>query len=213
MNSTAAHSPGRTRPRPAVPFFYLRHGTTDHNFRRLITGQLDIPLNAWGRTQAAQAARHLTGCGIERIVSSPLRRALETAQIVASVLELAVETLPSLSERNWGALSGRSLRELPRRGFLPEGVEPLEQFSARTLDAVLPLLHGPRFLLVGHSGHCRVLRRALLAGHDGEGAVPNGVPLHYVPQDGGNWQENLPDGVETSSAPHWPPRRMVAGPL
>ncbi|MDY0242173.1 MAG: histidine phosphatase family protein, partial [Rhodospirillaceae bacterium] len=39
---------------PLVPFYFLRHGITDHNRNRLVMGQLDIPLNMAGRRQARQ---------------------------------------------------------------------------------------------------------------------------------------------------------------
>ena len=68
---------------PPVPFYFLRHGVTDHNLRRLVMGQLDVPLNDQGRRQAELAARQVVGLGISRIVSSPLSRARETAEVIA----------------------------------------------------------------------------------------------------------------------------------
>ena len=185
----------------STPFFYLRHGTTDHNAQRLITGHVDVPLNEAGRQQAEDAAQRLVRCGIARIVSSPLLRARETADIVAGVLNVAVEVNPNFRERDWGSLSGRSLRELPRGGPLPDGVEPLDLFIHRTVSALLPLLQGPPLLLVGHSGHCRALRRVFLHNHDGEGAVPNGVPLCFTPTPSGLWRELSGRGTT------WPPVR------
>lgn len=174
---------------PPVPFYFLRHGVTDHNLRRLVMGQLDVPLNDLGRRQAESAARRVVGLGIVRIACSPLSRARETAEIIAGRLGLPVRIVPDLREREWGEMTGRGHRELMRQTDTPRGAETTEIFSRRIEGAVLGLTEPEPLLMVAHSGICRVLRRALDI-DDGEGPVPNAVPLLFAPRPGGGWSEN-----------------------
>jgi probable phosphoglycerate mutase len=170
------------------PFFFLRHGVTDHNLGRLVMGQLDIPLNSLGRHQAETAALHLRHAGVARVLASPLARARETAEIVASRLHLPVEIVDGLKERDWGAMTGRSYRDLMRARHLPEGAETPEVFAQRILAALDGAPRAEPLLVVAHSGACRVLRR-FLAIDDGEGPVPNAVPLLFSPTANGGWNE------------------------
>lgn len=170
------------------PFYFLRHGVTDHNQARLVMGQRDIPLNQRGREQARHAARLLSQIGVGAIFTSPLGRAHETAQIVGSHVGVRVEPIESLKERNWGVLEGHGHWEKPWL-TTPEGAETLDVFTSRILDG-LRVLHqaAAPVLVVAHSGVCRVLRRHLGV-DDGEGPVPHGLPLRFEPLAGGGWRE------------------------
>jgi len=180
---------------PHCSFYFLRHGVTDHNQRRVVMGQMDIPLNDTGRRQALAAGRLLAAAGVDRIAASPLVRARETAEIVGGVCHgLAPELVPDLSERNWGALTGRSHRELFKLppDATPEGAETPEEFSRRILTAVASLIphDGNRhpILLVAHAGACRVLRRHMGL-DDGQAPVPNAVPVLFSAEEDGGWRE------------------------
>ena len=72
-----------------------RHGETEFNRERRFQGQLDVELSDTGREQARALAQLVEGEGLRRIVASPLVRARETAEIVASHLGLA----PDLDDR------------------------------------------------------------------------------------------------------------------
>ncbi|MDP9116224.1 MAG: histidine phosphatase family protein, partial [Actinomycetota bacterium] len=72
-----------------VTFAFIRHGQTDWNRDDKLQGSSDIPLNEVGRQQAREAAAHLGHGGWQVVVSSPLVRARETAEIIAG--ELAIE--------------------------------------------------------------------------------------------------------------------------
>ena len=69
---------------PSRSFLCIRHGTTDWNRQRRFQGRTDIPLNDEGIAQAHAAARRLQDVPIDIIVSSPLIRALRTAEIIAA---------------------------------------------------------------------------------------------------------------------------------
>ncbi len=81
----------------------LRHGQTVFNLhfgrRRVDPGVPDPGLTELGRTQAEAAARELAAMPIGRIVASPYRRALETAEIVAQTLRCAIEVDADVRER------------------------------------------------------------------------------------------------------------------
>lgn len=85
----------------------LRHGQTPMSAGRQYSGHSDPELSDLGRGQAAGAARSLTARGgIDVILASPLRRAQETAQLVADQLECEVVTHDGLIEMDFGAWDG-----------------------------------------------------------------------------------------------------------
>ncbi len=90
-----------------------RHGTTDLTEAHVLLGRGDPPLSSLGREQARALAGWVTSKAVVRIQSSPLRRARETAEIVAAQLGLTLEVTPSLAERDYGPFEG-----LPRDALL-----------------------------------------------------------------------------------------------
>ncbi len=69
---------------PQHSFYFVRHGETEWNCEQRIMGQTDIPLSPIGIAQAHQAAKYLQNLGLERLVSSPLRSAKHTADILGN---------------------------------------------------------------------------------------------------------------------------------
>jgi broad specificity phosphatase PhoE len=117
-----------------MTMLWLRHGETALNAARIMQ-PAETPLSPRGQAQAEAAARRLAALRPAAILSSDLPRALQTAQALAALTGLPVETEPLLQERNFGALRGRPWDEL---GFdavnmvdAPEGGESLAQFQAR----------------------------------------------------------------------------------
>ncbi len=171
-------------PRLASPFYFVRHGVTDHNQVHLVMGQRDIPLNGEGQRQARRAAHVLEGRGIRTVVSSPLARARETAEIIAVVLGVPVIPEPAFMERAWGIYEGRNriLRPLYND---PAGGETWQQFADRTLAGLNRM--NAATVIVAHNGTCRVLRYHLrVPGADD--TVPNASPLYYEHKDH-EWRE------------------------
>jgi len=97
----------------------VRHGETDWNRERRFQGQSDPPLNAAGRGQARELAGRLSGESIDTVYASPLRRAYETAEIVAGRLGLEVRASDALREVFLGAWEGLTLSDVEAR--FPEG--------------------------------------------------------------------------------------------
>jgi broad specificity phosphatase PhoE len=154
----------------------IRHGETDWNKRGILQGWLDVPINAQGREQAQQMALGLFEAGIDVVWSSPLARALETAKIVATTLQIPQPSVnDGLKERNFGAIQGipkdelaelnpaqleQILRRNPAAQFV--GGESMDEFADRVLGAISSIGKcnlGKRVLLVTHGWVLDVVTR------------------------------------------------------
>jgi ribonuclease H / adenosylcobalamin/alpha-ribazole phosphatase len=97
-------------------FHLLRHGQTELSVGRRYSGRGNPPLTETGREQAAAAARRLAKVDdIAAVVSSPLGRARETAEAVASALGVAAVVLDGLIETDFGAWEGLTFTEAAER--------------------------------------------------------------------------------------------------
>lgn len=162
----------------------VRHGQTDWNLAGRMQGTTDIPLNQTGRDQAREAGRELatTGEDWDLLVSSPLSRAHETAQIIGEALGLEVSALlPELVERHYGAAEGAVLSYADSRHpqELYPDVEPIATVYHRGIDALrrLVLDHPGESLVV--VSHGTLIRRVLMATTPGDwqAGVANATPL------------------------------------
>lgn len=144
-------------------FALVRHGQTDWNAQRRLQGSTDIPLNDVGRGQARDAVAVLSGHRWDAIVSSPLGRAAETADLIAAGLGLGVARhLPELTERSFGHAEGMQagpeLDALRITGGF-RGAESEDEAAARGLGALEALaeeFRGCRILVVAHGTLLRV---------------------------------------------------------
>lgn len=117
----------------------VRHGETDWNAQGRLQGREDIPLNESGRQQSERCAHALGGEKWDAIITSPLKRAAETASIIANILGIPTPIVDeNLIERDFGAASG--LLPDVRRTLFPdgnyEGMEPWELLRDRVYSAV-----------------------------------------------------------------------------
>ncbi|MBB4932232.1 putative phosphoglycerate mutase [Lipingzhangella halophila] len=92
----------------------LRHGETPLSAEKRFAGAGDIALTELGHAQARAAARRLAGRGIDTIVSSPLRRARDTAAHVARELSLTVRVDDGFREVDFGEWEGKTFAEVRR---------------------------------------------------------------------------------------------------
>jgi broad specificity phosphatase PhoE len=97
---------------PHVPFYFVRHGQTDWNKENKVMGQIDIPLNATGLEQAQVAAKNIAQLEISHIVSSPLQRAMQTSEIIATAINRPITVIDELTQNALGVLEGRNKAEL-----------------------------------------------------------------------------------------------------
>lgn len=121
-----------------ITLHLIRHGETDGN-RVSYIGRSDLALNAVGLAQAETVKETLTNIHIDRIYSSPLLRAQQTAQPLADARNLPVILDPDLMEIDFGLLEGKpksqqglNLRKAHLTEPLPGG-ESLEQLGARVV--------------------------------------------------------------------------------
>jgi alpha-ribazole phosphatase len=161
----------------ATTVWLIRHGEADGMNGRCC-GRSDAPLSLEGREQAKRVAAQLAQESISWMYSSNLKRAHETAQIVAEPHRLAVETVGDLAEMNFGDLEGLTYEEAearfpavfqswmtrPTETQFPNG-ESFHQMSLRVLrafDSILQRHRSQSIGIVAHAGVNRiVLRRAL----------------------------------------------------
>jgi 2,3-bisphosphoglycerate-dependent phosphoglycerate mutase len=157
-----------------------RHGETDWNRDLRWQGHADPPLNDVGREQARVLAESLAATGLTAVYSSDLRRAFDTAGIVAARLGLPVTVDPRLREIDVGSWEGFTLAEIADASpeavvrweqhgeHTWEGGETHDQMFARVRAAVRAIAErhdGEEVLVVAHGGPIRALK-ALAAGLD-----------------------------------------------
>jgi broad specificity phosphatase PhoE len=128
----------------------VRHGESEGNRDRRFTLSPEVPLTDLGRRQAREAARRIAKrFNPQLIISSPYRRARQTSDIIAAELNLPIEVVHDLHERDLGVLKGQSydlLRDLagqdsgydPEREWLwrPENGESYEDVRQRVIVAI-----------------------------------------------------------------------------
>ena len=95
--------------------YLVRHGQTEWNTQLIFRGRKDIPLNERGHKQARTIAGALKDRNIDAIYASPLRRAVETAQPVATLSELEVVPVQGFIDINYGEWEGVSYHEIKKR--------------------------------------------------------------------------------------------------
>lgn len=154
----------------------IRHGETDWNREHRFQGHADVPLNEEGRRQARELADRLRGEAYAAAYSSPLRRAHETARILAAELSVEVEPRDRLKEVDVGSWSGLTTSEVENR--YPEGFrrwaddrsggwtdgETYDELGRRVVADLLAIAEqhpGERVLAVTHGGAIRAVLAAI----------------------------------------------------
>ena len=90
-----------------MKIYFVRHGETDWNKERKIQGQVDIPLNEFGRHLARETAKGLRDVPFDVCFTSPLGRARETAQIILQGRDVPILEDKRILEMNFGVLEGK----------------------------------------------------------------------------------------------------------
>ncbi|GEK22892.1 histidine phosphatase family protein [Cellulomonas xylanilytica] len=126
----------------------VRHGRSTANVAGILTGRSPgVDLDEVGREQAARAAERLAAVPLVSVLSSPLERCLQTAEIVAAPGSVPVGLEPGIVECDYGEWQGRPLKELakeplwsvvqtqPSQAVFPGG-ESLAGMQARAVEAI-----------------------------------------------------------------------------
>ncbi|MFA4871942.1 MAG: histidine phosphatase family protein [Patescibacteria group bacterium] len=176
--------------------FIVRHGQDMDNANNILNGLRDLALTDLGRKQARATAQKLKDKNIGIIYSSPLKRALETARIMARALGVKkIIVNNDLRERDFGVLTGKSLADIPKysKNNLPiDGtlyfldVKKAESFptvyerAKGVLEKIVAQKNGQNILIVTHGDFGKMLRavfynwdweRGLKTPHFGNGDV------------------------------------------
>lgn len=162
--------------------YLLRHGQTEFNVKKLVQGRCDSPLTDLGRKQAGMAAAWLKGHDVvpDKVVSSPLGRAMDTAQLVATELlgpDAAVEPCEGIIERCYGTFEEGPHDALPTDVWDPgedlvpfggEGSRALQERMVGTLTNLMDSEDTETLLAVSHGSASRQFIKA---------AAPEGFEL------------------------------------
>ncbi|HEX75724.1 MAG TPA: histidine phosphatase family protein [Dehalococcoidia bacterium] len=150
----------------------IRHGRTEWNRVERFRGRADIDLDGVGVKQAEATAERIAEWQISTIYSSPLRRALTTARILAQHLNLEVELLPGIIDIDYGSWQGLSPEEAvtkdralyakwlenPHTVKFPDGESLAEVRERAALAASNVMQHsGGTIALVSHKVVCQIL--------------------------------------------------------
>lgn len=155
--------------------YVARHGETEYTRKELFMGRLDIGLNQTGRQQAEELGRKLQGCQIGRIMTSPLSRCRETAEIVSRQLKVPIAVDARLVERDIGEMEGeskakvfqqhrKSTGDVGKKIYteVPPGGESAEDVRIRVfglLDELKKTPKGENILFVTHSFVAKMIYR------------------------------------------------------
>lgn len=156
----------------------IRHGLTELNRDKRVGGRIDVPLIEEGRRQAREAAERFDATPFDVAISSPLRRAIETATIVTGLPEEALVIDELCTERSFGAMEGLRPVEVRERypevrylqighigySLNPPGGEPfpeLHERAKRFLARTLERFGGKRILVFSHQNFMQQLHGAI----------------------------------------------------
>lgn len=162
---------------------FCRHGETESNIGGWLAGSIDIELTERGQAQAAEAAQLLREEAVAAIYTSPMRRARETAEIIAAVLKLPVVTVDGLQERYWGELEGGDIPDNILTRLEVPGGESLAEFEARVAKALQsipqPAAESGLPLVIAHAGTAYAIQR-YLGWADASTSIANAQPVRMA---------------------------------
>lgn len=195
--------------------YLVRHGETNWNRERRFQGQKDVPLNDYGRAQAKKLSEklNLSNSNIDAIYSSDLKRAYETANIIAEKYNYDVRINIGLRERFFGVLEGLSLEEFkkdyPNTNFynfdIDENlqIEPYTDFQRRIYNTILTISEqhpNSSILIVSHGAAINSFLHEISDGTLGAGQTKisnTGITTIIYDQKAKKWRV-----VEINNASH-----------
>lgn len=192
----------------------VRHGQTDWNLAGIYQGQSDIPLNETGIKQASELALKLKGKHFDAIYSSDLKRARQTANIIAEQVGAPIFIDPRLREIRQGIWEGMKIEEVKKK-YAPdfnrdsefinipraEGAESLAEVITRMVEsanAIHNQHNGSRVLLSSHGLAVAVLYLAV-------NHKPFSNIYHYIPDNGQPLVVNVDSQIKLPDFEHYNP--------
>jgi len=161
-----------------MQIYIVRHGETEWNKDDIFRGRKDIPLNETGKKQAERAGAYFTGIPVDRIVSGPLSRTVQTAEAISRITGRLVEKMEEFTDINFGVWEGVPLRDVekhfpadlnlwktsPEKLRIEEG-ETLEEVRQRVSRGLANIVSGQEnaVVLATHRVICKIIVLSCLA--------------------------------------------------
>lgn len=161
-----------------LKLYIIRHGETDFNKPGVFFGSKDIDLNEEGRKQCRELEKAMENIELNVILSSPLKRCIQTAQGIASKKGLKVDIIEQMREMDFGLWEGCHYDDVARlypddwkigmedwRDMNPTKGECFRDFYARVsnaLETIIESYDGKNVALITHGGCMRVIVSAML---------------------------------------------------
>jgi uncharacterized phosphatase len=154
--------------------YFVRHGESEANAAGIAAGGgMDVGLTDDGRYQAKKVGQDLKKKKVDLIVSSPMKRAVESANIIAQEIgydPAKIVTNALFTERHLGDLTGKKnelVKQYYDAGTLPPSVEKTEALHARIVQGLewLKSLNINTIVLVSHGGPGRMIRTIYMQEH------------------------------------------------
>jgi broad specificity phosphatase PhoE len=165
-----------------MKIYLVRHGETQWNKGEIFRGTKDIPLNEIGIKQAQSVGNYFSQRPVNRIISSPLARAAQTAESISMTTGIKIETMKEFTDMNFGIWEGLKLREVEQRfpadlnrwktspeKLQIEGGETLDMVRDRISSGLANILYGTEdtIIIISHRVICKMLvLHALRIGND-----------------------------------------------
>ena len=167
--------------------YLLRHGQTEFNVKKLVQGRCDSPLTDLGRQQAEMAAAWLKAHNVipDKVVSSPLGRAMDTANLVATELlgqNAAVEPCEGIIERCYGTFEEGPHDALPTdvwdpgEDLVPFGGEGSRALQARMVETLVNLISAENVETLLAVSHGSASRQFIKAAAPADFKLPTKLP-------------------------------------
>ena len=159
-----------------IDLYIVRHGQTEENLQRILQGQMPGHLTEEGIHQAEEARNRLKDIPFQCIITSDLKRAVDTANIISEAHQCPLILEPLLRERDFGIHTGGPYISISHQ--LDPSAETMEQLAQRAADFLnkltqnsfhFSLLTSHPLLVISHGLFLRVLQ-----------AVYHGVPVRSI---------------------------------
>jgi alpha-ribazole phosphatase len=161
-----------------MQLYLVRHGVTELNEKQVYQGWTDAGLSKTGRGQCELVKQKLSGVSFDAVVSSPLQRAISSAQLICGVDRDQIMICEAFKEIHFGRWEGLSYQEAERQyprewrawcadwqGYSPPQGECFTDFYERVRrgwEELTPLYSGKTVLIISHAGPLRVIASILL---------------------------------------------------
>ena len=182
--------------------YLVRHGRTELNVAGGLRGHADPPLDGEGRAEAERLGKLFVGVGVDAILTSPLKRARETAAPIAETTGVHPLVVFRFADRDCGAWNGARRADVEREfgevGAAP-GVEPRERFERRVLGAfgAAAARAACAFIVVAHEAVNQLILARVVPTI---GSDPDRIPQrtgcwNQLERDDGGWTAAVVDAV------------------